>query len=163
MEEHATHSLIPPTINVLILVGFLAYKLRGPLKKFVADRHSFLRDELERVGIQLRQARERFEEFSARLSSMEGEVTELRKQAKKDAQEMRTRLLADAKKNSESIVSDAHAASASMYTDLRNQLRTEYGLKVIDRAEELLRQRLTSDDQARIRKEFSRQVGGGVQ
>jgi hypothetical protein len=45
-----------------------------------------------------------------------------------------------------------------MFGDLKNQLRSELSVQVLARAEAILRERLTGDDKARIRREFSQQV-----
>ena len=53
---------------------------------------------------------------------------------------------------------DAKAASETLFTDLKNQLRAELSTQVLARAETILTERLTGDDKARIRREFSKQV-----
>lgn len=152
------HGLIAPTINVLILVGIFAYFLRTPLKQFVRGRYVNVKDDVERVSQQLRQSQERYEEFTAKLRAIDAEITALREQARQDAEAMRVRVRNDASKLAGTIVSDARASAGSLYTEFRGQLRTELANRVLERAEALLRERLTGDDRLRIRREFSRQV-----
>jgi F-type H+-transporting ATPase subunit b len=151
-------TLVAPSINLLILVGALAYYLRAPLKQFVKTRHSSLRDELATVREELRQAQARYEQFAAKLKSLGNEVAELKEQSRQDAQAMKARIVSEAQRLSASTVSDARASATGLYADVKSELYAELGGRVLDRAEALLRERLTGDDRARIRQEFSHQL-----
>jgi F0F1-type ATP synthase membrane subunit b/b' len=150
--------LFAPTINLLILVGILAYYLRTPVKQSVQDRHTGLRDELARVRDLLRQAQDQYNEFSSKLKAIEAETTALRQQAVQDAEAAKHRIINDAQRMANAIASDSRRAAESLYGELKSQLASELGGRVLDRAEAILRERLTGDDRARIRKEFSTQV-----
>lgn len=150
--------LIAPTINVLILVGVLFYYLRGPIRAHVQNRHLSLREELDKVRELLQKAKNQHEEFTSKLGALSAETGALRAQMSQDAAAAKQRLLADAQKLALGIAADAQAAALGLYQDLRTQLFGEVGTRVVERAEVLLRERLTGDDKARLRREFSRQV-----
>lgn len=152
------HELIAPAINLSILLTVLGYYLRAPLKDFVASRHVTLRDEVQRVRKMLREAQEQFDEFSAKLKAIDAEVMALKDQAKQDAQVTKNRIVTEAMKLSENVVVDARATATAMFSELKGRLTTELGFRVLDRAESILREKLTGADQARIRQEFSKQV-----
>jgi hypothetical protein len=75
-----------------------------------------------------------------------------------DANAMKSRIVAEAQKLSGNVIEDAKHASAVLYTEFKSSLYSELGARVLDRAEIILKERLTGDDRARIRKEFSTQV-----
>jgi F0F1-type ATP synthase membrane subunit b/b' len=152
------NELILPFINLLILIGVLAYYLRAPLRAFVLERHTTLRDELRRVRDLLANAKARYDEFTAKLKAMEAEIQSLRDQARQDAATAKSKILAEAQALSATIVSDARRSAQGLYGQLKSELFVQAGQRVLDRAEELLRERLTGDDRARIRHEFSAQV-----
>ncbi len=152
------HGLIAPTINVLILTAVLAYYLRGPFKAFVSGRHVYLRDELARVHTQLSQAQARYSEFDAKLNAIDAELNALREQVRQDAEQMKIKIINEGRRLADSIRVSAKMSATSMYTDLKNQLRAEFGQQVLTRAEAIIRERLTGDDRVRIRREFSKQV-----
>lgn len=156
------HGLIAPSINLLILVGLLAYFLREPLKAFVRQRHDSVREGVERAHEELRLAQERYTEFTAKLSSLGLEAESLRDQIRADSHAARDRVLEQAKLLSTHIVGDARETSQGLVNELRTQLYIEFGARVVDRAEGLLKDRLTGDDRARIREEFSRQLEGST-
>ena len=152
------HELIAPTINVSILIALLVHFLHKPIKTFVSERHKSLKEELERVAAQLRDAHDKFNEFSAKLKAIDAEITALNSQMRQDAETMKTRIISDVRRVANMIVIDAKAASETLFTDLKNQLRAELSAQVLERAEVILTARLTGDDKARIRREFSMQV-----
>ena len=152
------HELIAPTFNVTVLVVVLVYLLREPMKVFVSQRHSSLKDELERVAAQLSEAHDKYNEFSAKLKAIDAEIAALNSQMRQDAESMKTRILSDVRRVADMIVVDAKTASETLFNDLKNQLRSELSVQVLDRAESILTARLTGDDRARIRREFSKQV-----
>jgi F-type H+-transporting ATPase subunit b len=150
--------LIFPLINLLILIAIMVVYLREPLKGFVLNRHETLRDELQRVRDLLVQSQSKYDEFTHKLKSMEAEIVTLREQARQDAAASHTRITTEAKHLSTTIVSDARVSAQGLYAALKHELLAELGNKIMDRSEAILKERLTGDDRARIRNEFSAQV-----
>jgi len=151
-------SLFWPSVNLAILIIGLVYFCREPLRQFVSSRHTTIREELSRVEEQLRQAQVRYDEFSAKLKAIDFEVKALADQAKQDAEALKVRILSEAKRLSSVIVADAQSSAGALVDDFRFQIVREFGNRVIDRAETIVKQRLTGDERARIRRDFSRQV-----
>lgn len=151
-------TLIWPALNLGILIAIFFKFLRQPIRQAVAQRHSDLRDELKKVRELLQRAQERHDEFSAKLKSIDVETTSLREQAKQDAQAAKLRILSEAQRTSASVVTDARAGADHLVSELKTQLFSEVGVRVVNRAEALIRERLTGDDRARIRQEFSSQL-----
>jgi F0F1-type ATP synthase membrane subunit b/b' len=151
-------TLIAPVVNLVILIGVMAYYLKQPLKAFAKDRHVSIRTELDTVRDQLRNAQAKHAEFSSKLRAMDAEIAGLKTQALQDAQILKTKVQAEAQRLSGNIIEDAKHAAVVLYAEFKVQLYSELGGHVLDRAEKILRERLTGDDRARIRKEFSNQV-----
>lgn len=151
-------SLIVPALNLAILLGLLYYFLREPTKDFVRNRHSFLRDELKLVREQLEGARQKYDQFSAKLASLDQEITAIREELKADAASTSERIVKEAQKLSQTIAADAKTSAQQMVSDVKEQIRAELGAQVLVRAEQMLRERLTGDDKARLRSEFSQLV-----
>jgi F0F1-type ATP synthase membrane subunit b/b' len=150
--------LISPTFNLTVLILVLVYYLRQPLREFVSQRHHTVRQELERVSVLLRQANEQNVEFTAKLSAIDVELSSLREQVMQDAEVARQRIAVETQKLSATIIADARAAAEALYVDLKTQLYSELGMHILERAERILKERLTGDDRTRIRQEFTKQV-----
>ena len=148
------HTLIAPAINFFILIGLLVYFLRQPLADFVRSRHETTRDELSRVADQLKSAQEKYDEFTAKLKAMQAEIGILREQARQDGEAIRLKLVADGRRVSATVVADAKEAAVALQEEVRLDLRRELALRVVSRAETMIRSRLTSEDRVRIRGDF---------
>lgn len=153
-------SLLFPLLNVSLLVAALVYYLRKPILEFVATRHVTLRSEVEGARTRLRHAQEKVEELSAKLQGVDAELAGIRQQGQRDVSDLKARILADSKKLAQTISQDAQLAAESAQRDFKRELLLEAGTKILARAEELLRDRLTGDDRARLTREFSNQLGG---
>jgi F0F1-type ATP synthase membrane subunit b/b' len=157
-ETSGLTALIAPAVNLAILVAFLVVKVKQPLRDHVKARHTNLKEQLLSVQDMLSKSQERYDEFSAKLKAMDAEVSALRDQAKQDAKAAKEKIAVEAKKISASIATEAKSAAGNLYTDLKGQLLSELGNRVLERAETMLKERLTGDDRIRIRQEFSAQV-----
>ena len=156
------HELAAPFFNFGLLVAVLAYLLRTPMGAMIRDRSARLRSEIGEVAEKLRGARQEFEEYSAKLRAIGVELEAIRRQAATDAETSAQRIAADAKRAAQAIVADAAERSAGATRDFQNQLRVRLGEKVVRRVEEVLVQRITGADRARIRQEFSREMEAKV-
>jgi F0F1-type ATP synthase membrane subunit b/b' len=92
------------------------------------------------------------------LKAIEAEVISKRQAARAEAEQTQKRLIEEARRLAAVIVADSKRAADAAGVDLKEQLRAELATQVIISAEKLIRTRLTGDDRARMRKEFSRQV-----
>jgi F0F1-type ATP synthase membrane subunit b/b' len=151
-------TLLWPAINLGVLLSIIGYFLREPLKQFASERHRTMREELASVREQLARAQKQYGEFTARLGALDTEIAAIRDQMKQEAASSKARIVEEAKKSAARIQSDSNTAAKALFGDLKQELYTELSSKVLEKAEGLLRERLTGDDRARIRQEFSRQV-----
>lgn len=151
-------SLIAPAFNLFVLIGIIVYYLREPIKKTIADRHVGLREEVERVSSQLKKAQEQLEEFTSKLKAIDTEIGVLSEQAIQDGKNMRLRLINEARGAHALVIKEAKSASLSLMDELRGEIQRSFSNRVIEKAEELIKTRLTGDDRVRIRREFSKQV-----
>lgn len=153
-------SLLFPLLNVSILLGLMVYYLRSPLKEMVLTRQTTIRSEVEGARKRLQESQRRFEELSAKIRGVDAELAGIKAQGVREASDTKARILQESKKLALTIAADAHSAAEAARSDFKLSLVAEIGAKVLGRAEELLRERLTGDDKARLTHEFSREVGG---
>lgn len=151
-------TLVAPFFNLLILVGGLVFLLREPVKAMVSGRHQTIRDEVARVRGLLQKARREAEEYQARLAGLDRELAVILEQARSDGMIFRDRLISEARRTSDRLVGDSQQAALGLVQDLRRQLASDLGGRIVQRSEAILKDRLTRDDRQRIQREFSRQV-----
>jgi F0F1-type ATP synthase membrane subunit b/b' len=151
-------TLIAPVINLALLITALVIALKEPLRAFVKQRHETIGETLSKVRKMLIEAQEQHDEFSAKLKAIDVEIASLQEQAKQDAQTISSRVINEAQRVRATIVSDARINAENIFGDLKIQLRADFARRVVDRVEVLVRDRLTGDDRAKLREEFSVQV-----
>jgi F0F1-type ATP synthase membrane subunit b/b' len=151
-------TLFAPSFNLLILIIFMVYKLTKPAKEFVSLRHNTIREDIHSVKQELQQAQEKYDEFSSKLKAIDAEIVTLREQGQQDIAAMKKRIVSESGRLSLNIISDAKRAAEGLYLELKGQLYSELSAQVLDRAELLLREKLTGDDRMTIRSDFSRQL-----
>lgn len=156
MAEHqGVATLLAPFVNLGLLVGFLGYKLAGPLREFASGRQQSIRADLEAARTLLASARTKHEDFTSRLAALGAELASLSAQAEEDARRAKERIVQSARQAGAAVVADAHAAAGAMRDELVAALGRELGARALARAEEQIRSRLTGEERARIRREFS--------
>lgn len=148
-------TLIAPFFNVIALLAALVYFLRKPLADFVTSRHHSIGEALKGAREALSAAKSGSEQLAARLATLDHEIAKLRSAAQAEAVKTRGLVLTAAKQLSQTIVTDANAAALALNQEFRGELRRELADRALARAETRLRDRLTGEDRARFRSEFS--------
>jgi len=151
-------SLFAPCFNLVLLVGILVVKLRAPLRDFVSQRHESIASEIQAVREQLRKAQAQFVEFSDKLKAVDSEIAAMREQVRQDSAAMKDKVVSEASRMAGVVEADAKRSASGLYSELKGQLYSELCIRVLDRAESLLKDRVTGDDRVRIQREFSQQL-----
>jgi F0F1-type ATP synthase membrane subunit b/b' len=159
MEESAPlSSLLYPVINFAILVAGMFYYLSKPTKAFVQERHTVLKDELDRVQLKLVEAQRQYQDYSQRLGSMDAEITNLVQTVRSDAESARVKILTEAKRNADQIVIDSKRTAEAIWSEFRDKIRIDLANQVMARTEVLIKSKMTENVREQLRKDFSKQV-----
>jgi F-type H+-transporting ATPase subunit b len=153
------NTILISSINLIILIGILVFKLRIPLREFVAQRTQVIHQEVQTARDMLADAHKKFDEFSNRLAEVEKEMKELRVLTQQDISAMKQRLLVEIQNLKKQILSDAKSSADSLLVEFKREIYFELTDQILSRAETLIKNRLTGEDRARIRQEFSQQLG----
>lgn len=145
--------------NMLLFVGALAYFIGGPIKKALAAR----REEIRRAAEEARERREKADrmagEIQARLSAIEAEVRAIQERAQAEGERQKRELVAAAETESQKILNAARTEVDNRLKHARTEL-TEYAAQLAsDRAEQILREKITDADQKKLFQESLREVG----
>ena len=154
----AGQNIVPPLVNFAALAAGLFYVLRKPTREFVEARHQTLRASVQESEAKLRDAQARYDEFSSKLKAIDVELTSLRNYTLDGAKASAGALVIEAQKLSASLRDDAARTARAFAADFQAEMSSEFARKALDRAEAVLRQRLTGDEQVRIRREVSKQL-----
>lgn len=147
-------------VNMLLFFGFLAYLLGGPIKRAFADRT----DAINRTAAEARERREKADRMAAdiqeRLSRIEGEVQAIHERAQSEGERQKRELIAAAEAEARKLIANAQSEVDNRLRHARTELTDYAGQLAAERAEQILREKITADDQRRLFDESLHEVEG---
>jgi F-type H+-transporting ATPase subunit b len=150
----AVRELLFSVLNLVLLLGVLAYFTRKPLATFFAERRMRIQAELQAAADLRAEAEARYAKWQRRLIDLESELAGIRETARERAAAEREHILADATAAAERIRRDAQAAVDQELRRARAQLRQEAADLAVELASQTLQRQVTAADQDRLLDEF---------
>ncbi|MCA9656494.1 MAG: ATP synthase F0 subunit B [Myxococcales bacterium] len=146
-------------INFLALLWILNRILFQPLIKRTRDKHDTVKGEIDKATAAREEAEGVLAEYRGRLDELDQEVDALMSEAKERAEADRKRIIEAAEREAEQIKASAKAAAEREAAARRRQLEAEIIDRAVERAEALLRQKITPADQLGMVDRYAEQLG----
>ncbi|HUP45492.1 MAG TPA: hypothetical protein VM779_08265 [Thermoanaerobaculia bacterium] len=147
------------TLNILLFAGLLYWLLKGPIGNALAARGVAVRAAAE----QARERREKSDrlasDIQARLTQIEAEVVAIRERAEAEGERQRRELIAAAEAEAAKILQSARNEVDNRLKLAKKELTEYAGELAATRAESILRETITDEDQRKIFRESLNQVG----
>jgi F-type H+-transporting ATPase subunit b len=147
------------TANMLLFIGVLVYFAGGPVKRAFAERSAAIR----RASDEARERREKADrmagDIQARLSAIEAEVRAIHERAQAEGERQKRELIAAAEAESQKILANARNEVDNRLKHARTELTEFAGQLASERAEQILREKITDQDQQKLFRESLREVG----
>jgi F-type H+-transporting ATPase subunit b len=137
-------------INLLILIGVLAYVLRKPLAQFFGERSEDIRRGLEEGRNALDAARKQLAAAEEKLLHLETEIAALKDAAAQEMAAERERMRKAAEEESERILASARTMIDSATQAAKLDLKLYAARQATEIAERMIRERLNPQHQARL-------------
>jgi F-type H+-transporting ATPase subunit b len=145
--------------NMILFIGVLAYFAGGPVKKGFAARSEAIR----RAADEARERREKADrmagDIQARLSAIEVEVRAIHERALAEGERQKRELITAAEAESQKILAAARNEVDNRLKHARSELTEYAGQLASERAEQILREKITDQDQKNLFRESLREVG----
>ena len=141
-------------IDFIIYAGLLWFFLKGPARKFLADRHEKIKAELEAATRLREEAEAKLVELDKLLAQAEGEVASIKKQFEADGEREKTRIEAETDAQLEKLQAGARKALEQEMAKLREQLEKDLVEEVMVRTESKVRARLDANAQKKLATSF---------
>lgn len=145
--------------NMALFVGVLVYFVGGPVKKGFAERSAAIR----RAADEARERREKADrmagDIQARLSAIEAEVRAIHERAQAEGERQKRELLTAAEAESQKILTAARTEVDNRLKHARAELTEYAGQLASERAEQILREKITDQDQTKLFRESLNEVG----
>lgn len=148
-------------INMLLFFGVLAYLVGGPLKNALAARNAQVRQEADEARARRAKADQLAGDIQARLTQIEQEVSAIHERAQLEGERQKSELLAAAEAEAAKILQAARNEVDNRLKHARQELTEYAGELAAERAEAILRETITPEDQKKLFRESVSEVGGG--
>ncbi len=164
--EEGTHSspgwfyVAVQTLNVVVL-GYLLYRFAAsPISNALSERSQGIRRQIEDSESRLREAETELAELRERLAGIEAESADLLGQVVEQARTERELTLERARQGAERIREEGRRVADNEIVRVRQVLRDEAAALATRLAGEILRERLTAEDDQRLLRDFVERVEG---
>lgn len=145
--------------NFAVMVGILVYFLTKPIRKGLAGRREGIAEALAEAEKLKRDAEAKFAEYDSKLAKASEEIETIYQEIRHEGELERERILDNARQMAQKIQKDAEQAAELEVAKARTQLRDEAAKMAISIAEDLLKNKFESADQARMVDEYTQKVG----
>ena len=147
------------TANMLLFIGVLAYFVGGPVKKAFAERTAAIQRASAEASERRQKADRMAGEIQARLAAIEAEVRAIHERAATEGERQKRELMAAAEAESQKMLVTARNEVENRLKHARTELTEFAGQLAAERAEALLRENITEQDQKNLFQESLREVG----
>jgi len=140
--------------NFLIFAALVGFWLRQPLSDALKNRAVGIRKEITDTARARDEARQRYEELSARLSAFEDEVRRLRADAEADADAEQRKLIERANNEAKRLTLNSERNIRDELVRARIALQEDAVALAVKLAEQTLKNQVQSEDQRRLARQF---------
>lgn len=162
-EQPETYFGVPAWIlkilNLIAFWGFLFWLIGGPVKKALASRRESIRLASEQAVTRRQKADQIASEIQGRLDVMEQEVRAIQERAQVEGERQKREMIAAAEAEAVKIMHAAKVEVENRLKRARQELTEMAGVLASERAEALLRERITDQDRHKLFEESLQQVG----
>ena len=145
-------------INMFLFLAFLAYFVGGPVKRAFSDRTAAIRATAAEARERRAKAETMANDIQSRLSRLEGELRAIRERAESEGERQKRELIAAAEAEAKRLIANAQSEVDNRLRTARREL-TEYAAQLsAERAENILREKITPDDQRKLFQESLSEV-----
>lgn len=138
------------TINMIVFFGLLGYLLAGPVKTAFAARSAAIRLAAEEARTRRAKADQLASDIAARLQQIEVELQQIRERAVAEGERQKRELIAAAEAEAQKILASARMEVDNRLERAKHELTEYAGQLASERAEAILREKITLDDQEKL-------------
>jgi len=149
-EEHMSVPFVLVLINFGIILVILGWKVAPMARQMAETRSDDIKGALDEAAKLRDQAKAKLEEYSTKLKAAESEIDSMITTMREDAEAERKRIIAAAEAQAEALKKDAEDRIAAEIERARIALQREVVVAAAGVAEQLLRDKTTPADQAKL-------------
>jgi F-type H+-transporting ATPase subunit b len=163
-EHGAVHSppwMVTDTAKVLnfsILAIGLFLVLRKPVAQALSDRIKGIKEELEDLESRKAAMEKQLAEYDTKLATLDREAEQVIAEYIRQGEEAKVRILKEAESAAEKLKDQAHKNIEHEFKQAKQELQAEIVEKALVKAEALIQDKISDDDQNRLVDEYLEKV-----
>ncbi len=146
-------------VNFIALMIILVKFGAKPIGNGLASRRNQIKEEIEDLKQKKTDAENSYNEFQAKLATVESEIDKVVERAVAQAEVEKTKILEKAEQAADDLKRSAEQAVQNEVTEARKVLKDEVAEQAAVIAQELIVKNLTADDQVKIIENYLDKVG----
>jgi F-type H+-transporting ATPase subunit b len=148
-------------MNFVVLAVALVLVLRKPLSQALRSRIQGIKAQLEDLEVRKGEAEKQLAEYNEKLSQLEKESAKIVDDYIKQGQEARARILKEVESAAEKLKAQARRSIEHEFEEAKLRLQEEIIEKSLVKAEEILKRKITGEDQEGLVDEYLKKVVAG--
>lgn len=145
-------------LNFVVLATALFFVLRKPVKQALNGRIEGIQQQLSDLEAKKEQAIKKLAEYNERIQDLDKEAENIIAEYRRQGEEAKERILNEASAAAEKLELQAKRAIEHEFKVAKAQLQEEILEEAFMKAEELVKSKITSDDQGRLVDEYLNKV-----
>lgn len=145
-------------MNFVVLAGALVFILRKPVSQALSSRITDIQEQLESLETQRAEAEKRLAQYNEKLSQLESEAAKIVDAYIKQGNEAKAKILKEAEKTAEKLRAQARRNIEHEYGKAKQTLQQEVVESALQKAEQRLKQEITTQDQDKLIDEYINKV-----
>ena len=141
-------------MNFVVLAVALFFVLRKPVSQALNGRIKDIQDQLSDLEQKKKEAESKLAEYDKKIATLDQEAEKIIAEYVKQGQEAHKKILEQSKKEAEKLEYQAKRKIEHEFTAAKNQLQAELLEKALAKAEGLVKERITTEDQDRLVDEY---------
>ena len=150
--------LLKRGLNFVVLVGILFYLLRKPAGKFFSNRRESIKNTLEDLERQKKEAQSKIEEYQQKLSALETERNKIIQDFITEGETEKSKIIEGAHMTATQVKEEAERAIQQEVKKAKGLLQQEVAELSTKMAEDLLKKHMKDTDQQRLVDEYLAKV-----
>ena len=145
-------------MNFTVLVVILFFLLRKPVSQALSDRIQGIKDQLQELEAKKKEAETELARYSEKLAQLDSEAEKIAAEYIKQGNEAKARILKESRLAAEKLEAQARKNIEHEFGQARSRLQEEIIEKALFKAEEIIKTKITTNDQDRLVDEYLEKV-----
>lgn len=145
-------------LNFAVLAIGLFLVLRKPVSQALSDRIKGIKDELEELESRKAEVEKQLEQYNTKLATLDKEAEQVIAEYVRQGEEAKARILKEAESAADKLEEQAKKNIENEFKQAKTELQAEIVEKALVKAEQMVREKISADDQERLVDEYLAKV-----